>query len=135
MKRTALVLSAALSLAAILAPPALADGAIRHGDDTLTCEALSAEAGKLEDAEVRRAQRAETGRKFMGFAGSALASAGPGMIARADAGEGTILAQQMMRSVGSQASATAAQGAAPPPAGPQARRLERVRTLMTEKSC
>ena len=135
MKRTALVLSAALSLAAAFGSPALADGAIRPGDEALSCEALSAEVGKLEDAEVRRAQRAETGRKFMGFAGSALATAGPSMIARADAGAGTILAQQVMRSAGSQTSAAAAEAAPPPPSGPQARRLERVRTLMTEKSC
>jgi hypothetical protein len=133
VKRTTLVLSAVLSLAA--ASPALAQGAIRPGDDSLSCEALSAELGKLEDAETRRAQRAEAGRKFMGFAGSALASAGPGMIARADAGEGTLLAQQMMRSAGSQAAASASEGSASPPAGPQARRLERVRALMTEKSC
>ncbi|MCX7589253.1 hypothetical protein, partial [Phenylobacterium sp. 58.2.17] len=93
MKRTALVLSAALSLAAVAAPPALADGAIRPGDEALSCEALSAEVGKLEDAQARRAQRAETGRKFMGFAGSTLAAVGPSMIARADAGEATLLAQ------------------------------------------
>lgn len=135
MKRTALVLSAALSLAAVVASPALAEGAIRPDDDSLSCEALSTEVGKLEDAETRRAQRAEAGRKFMGFAGSALASAGPGMIARADAGAGTLLAQQMMRSAGSQASSAAADDAAPPSGGPQARRLERVRSLMTEKGC
>ncbi len=135
MKRTALVLSAALTLAALFAPPALAEGAIRPGDEALTCEALSAEVGKLEDAQARRAQRAETGRKFMGFAGSALASAGPALIARADAGHGTILAQETMRAVGSQASSAAAESAAAPPSGPDARRLEHVRTLMTERSC
>ena len=135
MKRTALVLSAALSLAATAAAPALADGAIRPGDEALSCQALSAEVGKLVDAQARRAQRAESGRKFMGFAGSTLAAVGPSMIARADAGEATLLAQQMMRTAGSQAAASAAEGSAPPPAGPQARRLERVRALMTEKGC
>ena len=78
MKRTPLVLSAALSLAAAVSSPALAQGAIRPGDDSLSCEALSAEVGKLEDAEARRAQRAEAGRKLLGFAGSALASAARG---------------------------------------------------------
>lgn len=136
MKRTALVLSAALSLAAAAAaaPPALADGAIRPGDEALSCEALSAEVGKLEDAQARRAQRAESGRKFMGFAGSTLAAVGPSMIARADAGEATLLAQHAMRAAGAQA-ASASGDSAPPPAGPQARRLERVRSLMTEKGC
>ena len=103
MKRTALVLSAALSLAATAAAPALADGAIRPGDEALTCETLSAEVGKLEDAQARRAQRAESGRKFMGFAGSTLAAVGPSMIARADAGEATLLAQHAMRAAGAQA--------------------------------
>ena len=134
MKRTALVLSAALSLAATAAAPALADGAIRPGDEALSCEALSAEVGKLEDAQARRAQRAESGRKFMGFAGSTLAAVGPSMIARADAGEATLLAQHAMRAAGAQAASTSGESA-PPPAGPQARRLERVRALMTEKGC
>ena len=134
MKRTALVLSAALSLAATAAAPALADGAIRPGDEALSCEALSAEVGKLEDAQARRAQRAESGRKFMSFAGSTLAAVGPSMIARADAGEATLLAQHAMRAAGAQA-ASASDDSAPPPAGPQARRLERVRSLMTEKGC
>ena len=135
MKRTPLVLSAALSLAAAVSSPALAQGAIRPGDDSLSCEPLSPEVCQPAAADARRAQRAEAGRNLLGFAASALASAGPGMIARADAGEGTLLAQQMMRTAGSQAAASAAEGSAPSPAGPQARRLERVRALMTEKGC
>lgn len=133
MNRTAIALSAALTLAA--ASPALAQDGARAGDDALTCEALSAEVTKLEAAQVRRAQRAEAGRKFMGFAGSALASTGPALIARADAGHGTLLAQQTMRAVGSQAASSAAEGGAAPPSGPEDQRLERVRSLMTEKGC
>ncbi len=133
MKRTALVLAAAIA-AVSATSPALAEGVVRPGDASLSCEALSSEVSTLEEAQARRAQRAESGRKFMGFAGSALLGAAPGLIARADASNETIIAQSALRSMQSHAASMPA-SEPKPDTSPQAKRLEHVRGLIAERGC
>lgn len=136
MKRTALVLSAALAAAASIATPVLAEGVVRPGDMTMSCEALAGEINTLEEAQIKHAQRAESGRKFMGFAGAALNAAAPSLMARAGTSDGAMLAQGVLGAVQSGAvSASTSTPAAAADASPQARRLERVKGLFAERGC
>lgn len=136
MKRTALVLSAALAAAALSTTPVLAEGVVRPGDMTMSCEALAGEINTLEEAQIKRAQRAESSRKFMGFASAALGAAAPTLMAHAGSGEGAMIAQSVLGAVQSgAASAPAADPAAGQDASPQARRLERVKGLFAERGC
>lgn len=124
------ILAAAL---AACAAPALAQGAARPGDMTLSCEALVAEHGKLEAAEVKRAQRAESGRRLAGFAGAAINAAAPSLLARAGSGTGGLAAQGLMGAL--QSGAMSQPADEPAAASPEALRLEHVSTMMTERGC
>lgn len=130
MIRPALALCAALAAAS----PALAQSGARPGDMTLSCEALAAEASQIETAQARRAQRAESGRKLMGFAGAAFNAAAPSLMARAGTGSGAIAAQTVVGAIQSGALSQPA-SEAEPPASPEAVRLERVHAMLAERGC
>lgn len=135
MKRTALVLAAAFAVASA-ASSALAQGVVRPGDTALSCEALASEINTLEEAQLKRAQRAESGRKFMGLAGSAINAAAPALMARAGTSDGAMIAQSVLGSMQTGAASAPPVDAAPATdTGPQARRLERVKGLFAERSC
>lgn len=103
---------------------------------SLSCEALASEINTLEEAQVKRAQRAESGRKFMGFAGAAFNAAAPSLMARAGSGEGAMIAQSLLGSMQANAASAPQAAAEPgPDASPQARRLERVKGLFAERGC
>lgn len=123
--------------AAVCAAPALAQGVVRPGDMSLTCEALASEINTLEEAQLRRAQRAESGRKFMGFAGTAFNAAAPALMARAGSSEGAMIAQNVLGAVQSSGagSAVASDADPGPDTSPRTRRLERVKGLFAERSC
>lgn len=125
------ILAAAL---AVCATPALAQDASRPGDMTLSCAALTAERGRLEAAETRRAQRAESGRRFAGLAGAAFNAAAPSLLARAGSGTGGLAAQGLMGALQSGAMSQPAEDTVPP-ASPEALRLEHVNTMMAERGC
>ena len=136
MKRIALVLAATGLLSGLAAAPALAEGVVRPGDMTLSCEALAAEINQLEEAQVKKAQRAESGRKFMGLAGAAFNAAAPSLMARAGNGEGAQIASSLFGQLQAQAAAAPVQETAPAAdTSVQARRLERVKSLFAERSC
>lgn len=131
MKRTALALAAALA-AASTAPPVLAQGVDRPEDGSPSCEALAAEIGKLEAAEQKRAQRAESGRKLMGFAGAAFNAAAPTLLARSGAYEEAAIARSLAGSIQANGAGAAPAAVAP---SPQAARLERAKALVAERGC
>lgn len=136
MKRTALVLSAALAAAAVCATPVLAQGAVRPGDMSMSCEALAGEIAQLQGAQTKRIKRAESSRKFMGFAGAAWGAAAPTLMARAGGGDAAVIAQNVLGAVQSQAaSAPASEPTPEPEAGGEAQRLERVKGLAAERGC
>lgn len=125
-------------MAAFAASPVAAapQGVVRPGDMTLSCEALAGEINQLEDAQLKKAQRAESGRKFMGLAGAALGAAAPTLMARAGTSEGAQIASSVLGSLQANAASAPVQDAAPAAdTSVQARRLERVKGLFAERSC
>lgn len=102
----------ALTLAAVLACGGAAHAQsdvqlIQPGDGDMTCEALASEINTLSSAEAKAAKRAESGKKFMGFATAALQVAGPmlssGMGKMGGDFQGAMLAQQAMGQLQGQA--------------------------------
>jgi hypothetical protein len=101
---------------------------------SMSCEAMASEINQLEDARTRRARRAESGRKLMGFAGAAFNAAAPSLMARAGSGQGAVVAQTVMGAVQSGALSQPMAEDEPAPS-PEDRRLERVNSLFVERGC
>lgn len=104
---------AASALAAALASGGLAHAQdevqlIQPGDSVMSCKALAAEINALSSAQAKAAKRAESGKKFLGFASTALQVAGPmlsGGMGKlgGDGGMGAMMAQQAMGQMQAQA--------------------------------
>jgi hypothetical protein len=137
---------------------------VQAGDAEMTCPALAAEMNALSAARAKAAKRAESGRKLLGFASTALQIAGSsGVLGKGGGGgQGNYAAQQALGSLQAQAQqqqvmaaqqqmlAAATQGlggyggsdpsAAAPSAPPadasvEAQRLARLTELHAQKGC
>ncbi|MEW5684594.1 MAG: hypothetical protein AB1942_06725 [Pseudomonadota bacterium] len=105
------VLAASLMLVAAAPLPALAkDKAkpkpvelVQAGDNEMSCDALSAEMNTLSTQQAKAAKRAESGRKFLGFAATALQAASPLLSGGGGGGQSGYIAQQALGAVQAQA--------------------------------
>jgi hypothetical protein len=142
--RLLLVLSLAASAAAA---PAAADGAfqvVRNGDAKLSCQALATETAALGEAvnaaqakAEAKAKKAQTNRRLLGFAASAVSGALPAVAARGDSVVGYHVAQSAASAIQQQAQANAfgeAPGGLSQPIPEQAR-LDRLVALQSQKGC
>src|SRR5688572_15061970 len=101
-------LGAAAFAAALLAGPVRAEDAapelLQPGDAEKSCAALAAEINALSEREAKAAKRAESTRKFLGFAGAALQAAAPLLNSgKMEGGQGSYMAQQALGSIQQQA--------------------------------
>ena len=95
---------ALLTLAAVQAQAAPLD-LVQPGDAETSCEALAAEMNTLSSAKAKAAKRADSGRKLLGFAATALQVAGSsGLLGKGGGGgQGNYMAQQALGSLQAQA--------------------------------
>jgi len=107
MNRVTRILGAALA-AALSASPIHAEDAplelIQAGDTEKSCAALATEINTLSERGAKAAKRAESSRKFLGFAGAALQAAAPLLSGgKMGGGQGSYMAQQALGSIQQQA--------------------------------
>lgn len=81
---------------------------VQPGDAEKSCPVLASEINALSEREAKAAQRAESGRKFLGFAGAALQAAAPLLSGKMGGGQGNYMAQQALGSFQQQAMQQAA---------------------------
>lgn len=142
--------SAAAAVAALLlAGPAAAETDLfQPGDSEKSCAVLAAEINTLSANESKAAKRADSGRKLLGFAATALQVAAPLLSGSKAAGGGDYAAQQALGAIQAQAMQQQAQqqmsgayGAllgAPTPepaASVGAQRLARLKGIYGGKAC
>lgn len=154
----------AACLLALAGPARSAELAVvETGDSQKTCAALTEEINALSASEAKAARRAESGRKFLGFAGAALQAAAPLLSSgKLGGGQGGYAAQQALGAIQQQAmqqqqqqmqaqmqqQLAQAYGAMPdmaavseppqaeaPPTTPGAQRLAHLKGLFADKSC
>ncbi|WP_156467348.1 MULTISPECIES: hypothetical protein [unclassified Phenylobacterium] len=147
----------AACLLALAAPARGAEPAVvEAGDSQKTCAILADEINTLSASEAKAARRAESGRKFLGFAGAALQAAAPLLSSgKLGGGQGGYAAQQALGAIQQQAmqqqqqqmqqqlaqaygampgmSATPGTDAAP--ATPGSQRLAHLKGLFADKDC
>lgn len=144
-------------------PPAQSAEAtvVEAGDSQKTCAALADEINTLSASEMKAAKRAEAGRRFLGFAGTALQAAAPLLSSgKLGGGQGSYAAQQALGAFQQQAMqqqqqqmqaqmqqqmaqaygampgmAPAQTQADPAPTTPGGQRLAHLKTIFAEKSC
>ncbi len=77
---------------------------VEAGDSQKTCAVLTEEINTLSASEAKAARRAESGRKFLGFAGAALQAAAPLLSSgKLGGGQGGYAAQQALGAIQQQA--------------------------------
>jgi hypothetical protein len=150
---------ALLALASVTTAQAATLELVQPGDADMTCQALSAEMNTLSAAKAKAARRAESGRKLLGFASTALqiaSSSGAlggrggglgagnqsGYIAQQALGsiQAQAMQQQMAQGYGAGLGGFGPTGAAAPAAPAadtsiEAQRLARLTDLHAQKSC
>ena len=103
------ILAASLMLVAAAPLPALAKTKpktvelVQPGDAEMACDALAAEMNTLSTQQAKAAKRAESGRKFLGFAATALQAASPLLSGGGGGGQSGYIAQQALGAVQAQA--------------------------------
>jgi len=126
---------------------------VEPGDAGKSCAALASEINTLSERETKAAKRAESNRKFLGFASSALQAAAPLLNSgKLGGGQGSYMAQQALGSIQQQAmqqqmqqqmaqayggfpGMTSAPAPAEKPASIAAQRVDHLRGIFTEKGC
>jgi hypothetical protein len=163
-RMTRIACGALIALAAVHAQAAPLE-LVQAGDAEMTCQALAAEMNTLSAAKAKAAKRADSGRKLLGFASTALqVASSSGLLGKGGGGgQSSYMAQQALGSLQAQAQqqqmmaaqqqamAAATQGlggfgggldpsAAAPAAPPadtsvEAQRLARLTDLHAKKGC
>lgn len=107
VRLSACALLAAMAQAGVVQAESPEVKLIQPGDATMSCEALAGEINSLSATQAKAARRAESGKKFFGFATTALQVAGPmlsgGGKAGGDGGMSAMMAQQAMGQMQAQA--------------------------------
>lgn len=128
---------------------AAATDLVQPGDGEKSCAALAAEINTLSASEAKAAKRADSGRKLLGFAATALQVAAPLLGGSKGAGGGDYAAQQALGAIQAQAMQQQAQqqvsgaygallGAPPAPepvASVGAQRLAHLKGIYGGKAC
>lgn len=162
LPRGGAVLGACL-VAVVSAAHAAEPAVVETGDSQKTCAVLTEEINALSASEAKAARRAESGRKFLGFAGAALQAAAPLLSSgKLGGGQGGYAAQQALGAFQQQAMQQQQQQAQvqmqhqlaqaygampgmaaasepprsePTPVTPGAQRLAHLKGLFADKSC